>query len=198
MVFRISGLAESGCPDVPLCVCVSCCKQGEKRCRFERWSYVRLCARKSAMVSCPESFRCQRWSTVLIDEFSSVKDLRSVSGTSCYVVLIRLSIDTTLETGVTGFEEREVAVVLECLRDFVDQFFFCSLTALGPRPETIFLRKSGLEDLMDLARTDSPRRGDRNKYDQAKNRATAAAMGGRRRREACGATAAADGRSAAA
>ncbi|KZV27896.1 hypothetical protein F511_35130 [Dorcoceras hygrometricum] len=36
------------------------------------------------------------------------------------------------------------------------------------------------------ARMDSPRRGDRNKSDHVKNRATAAAMGGRRRREACG------------
>ncbi|KZV52285.1 hypothetical protein F511_37789 [Dorcoceras hygrometricum] len=37
------------------------------------------------------------------------------------------------------------------------------------------------------ARTDSPRRGDQNKSDHAKNRTTtAAAMGGRRRREACG------------
>ncbi|KZV18441.1 pentatricopeptide repeat-containing protein [Dorcoceras hygrometricum] len=72
---------KSGYSDVPLCVCVSCCKQGAKRCRFERWSNVAL--RKSAMVSCPESFRCQRWSTVLIDEFSSDQDLKSVSKICC-------------------------------------------------------------------------------------------------------------------
>ncbi|KZV27805.1 hypothetical protein F511_39582 [Dorcoceras hygrometricum] len=49
---------------------------GSKTLRFERWSDVAL-QRKSAMVSCPESFRCQLWSTVLIDEFSSDQDLRS-------------------------------------------------------------------------------------------------------------------------
>ncbi|KZV17563.1 hypothetical protein F511_37658 [Dorcoceras hygrometricum] len=33
---------KSGCSDVPLGVCESCCKQGAKRCRFERWSDVAL------------------------------------------------------------------------------------------------------------------------------------------------------------
>ncbi|KZV27024.1 hypothetical protein F511_07845 [Dorcoceras hygrometricum] len=77
---------------------------------------------------CLVAIRCQRWSTVLcrpvwFDEFRCDQDLRSVSGICCesglqrYVVLIRISIDTSLETGVVGFEEREVVAVFVCLRD---------------------------------------------------------------------------------
>ncbi|KZV45790.1 rab9 effector protein with kelch motif-like [Dorcoceras hygrometricum] len=55
----------------------------------------------------------------------------------------------------------------------------------GPRPEIRFLRHPALEGLTNSAWTETTRRGDRNKSDHAKNRATVAAGGG-------------DGRSAAA
>ncbi|KZV38932.1 receptor-like protein 12 [Dorcoceras hygrometricum] len=100
-----------------------------------------LCARKSAMVSCPESFICQCWSTVLIDEFSNFLSSSPIT-LDCYCsfkpyfrrlpsfsplfgeILVALSssslglsIDTSLETGVVGFEECEVVPVFVCLRD---------------------------------------------------------------------------------
>ncbi|KZV27281.1 hypothetical protein F511_17677 [Dorcoceras hygrometricum] len=123
---------------------------------------VSFYSRKSAMISGPELFRCQRWSTVLcrpvqFGEYRCDQNLRSVSGICCesglrcYVVLIiltgdlnvsadqhlgplffaifgailvalsssslGLSIDTSLETGVVGFEEREVVAVFVGLRD---------------------------------------------------------------------------------
>ncbi|KZV54833.1 hypothetical protein F511_39195 [Dorcoceras hygrometricum] len=61
-----------------------------KRCRFERWSYMAL-------------LEVMRRRIV----FSEVAPDRGIC----------LSISTSLETGVAVFEEREVAVVLECLRD---------------------------------------------------------------------------------
>ncbi|KZV44632.1 hypothetical protein F511_26091 [Dorcoceras hygrometricum] len=58
--------------------------------------------------------------------------------------------------------------------------------AHGPRPETPFLRQPALEGLTNLARTETPRKSDRNKSDYGKRRRTAAAgggaQGGRRRR----------------
>ncbi|KZV45469.1 hypothetical protein F511_40108 [Dorcoceras hygrometricum] len=80
------------------------------------------------MVSGPELFRCQRWSTVMcrpvrFGDFRCDQDLRSIrgicceNGLRCYIVLIGLFIDTSLETGIAGFEEHEVFAMFVCLRD---------------------------------------------------------------------------------
>ncbi|KZV38502.1 hypothetical protein F511_35610 [Dorcoceras hygrometricum] len=50
----------------------------------------------------------------------------------------------------------------------------------GPRPNSIFLQSACTRKLMDLPRTESPRRGDRNKSDHE-------AGGGRRRHTAAAA-----------
>ncbi|KZV40440.1 hypothetical protein F511_37517 [Dorcoceras hygrometricum] len=50
----------------------------------------------------------------------------------------------------------------------------------SPRLETRILRQPALEGLTSSPRTESPRHADRNKSDHTKNRATAAAGGGRR------------------
>ncbi|KZV52512.1 protein ECERIFERUM 1-like [Dorcoceras hygrometricum] len=87
-------------------VCLrECCKQGAKRCRFERWSDVAL-LEIATVHSNPISVDCHR--------FSPPFGARLVALSSSSLGLL---IGTSLETGVAGIEEREAITVLESLRD---------------------------------------------------------------------------------
>ncbi|KZV31039.1 pentatricopeptide repeat-containing protein mitochondrial-like [Dorcoceras hygrometricum] len=94
---------------------------GAKRCRFERWSDVALLeVRRRRIVL----------SKMALDR--GISRFVALSSSS-----LGLSISTSLETGVAGLEEREVAVVLECLRDcgpvvllFFDSFGVLQVTKL--------------------------------------------------------------------
>ncbi|KZV40637.1 hypothetical protein F511_34401 [Dorcoceras hygrometricum] len=112
-------LAKSGCSEVPLCVCVNCCKQGAKRCRFEHWSDVAL-LEIDTVHSNPISVDYRL--------FSPPPGVILVALSPCS---LGLSICTNLETGVIGFDKREVVTVLESLCDcepvvllFFDSFGF--------------------------------------------------------------------------
>ncbi|KZV18592.1 hypothetical protein F511_15665 [Dorcoceras hygrometricum] len=65
-----------------------------------------LLLEESVKVSVLVLIRCQRWSTVLFDEFRCDQSLDE-----------RLSIGTSLETGVAGVEERKVVAEFVCLHD---------------------------------------------------------------------------------
>ncbi|KZV55458.1 hypothetical protein F511_32005 [Dorcoceras hygrometricum] len=106
-----------------LCVCVSCCKQGSKRCRFERWSDVAL-LEISLTLTLPPALSpaeivlpVKIWNHNFTAHMANQIKRHNVSSVTYENFPGGLSIDTSLETGVAGFEEREVAVVLECLCD---------------------------------------------------------------------------------